>query len=167
MDLDLDTDIETLDPLGMAEHVLESDDRFTVERLDEEDLQFTFRTAWGEGAGFFSYRDELPAILFTFGLDLAAPPERRTEAAALAALINENLWLGHFDVWSDDGAIVLRHALPMVGRVDVSSGEIQALLAAALDAADRFHPAFALLIHGGYSARDAAQAALFETVGEA
>jgi hypothetical protein len=55
----------------------------------------------------------------------------------------------------------------MVGRLDVSAGEIQALLASALDAADRFHPAFMLLILGGQSPTDAACAGLFETVGEA
>jgi hypothetical protein len=168
MDLTLCDDLDVDgDPLGLAEAVLAVDDRFKVERLDELDLQFTFATFWGEGAGFFSYREELPAILFTFGLDLTAPPDRRADAAALAAMINENLWIGHFDVWSEDGAIVLRHALPMVGRSEVSPGEIQALLAAALDAADRFHPAFALLIHGGHGPIEAARAGLFETVGEA
>lgn len=41
------------------------------------------------------------------------------------------------------------------------------MLAAALDAADRFQPAFHFLIMGGMKSEDAAQAALFETVGEA
>jgi hypothetical protein len=61
----------------------------------------------------------------------------------------------------------MRHSLPMVGRAEVSEGEFQALLAAALDAADRFQPAFSLLIHGGYPPAEAAKASLFETVGEA
>jgi hypothetical protein len=41
------------------------------------------------------------------------------------------------------------------------------MLAAALDAAERFQPAFNFLILGGMQAADAAGAALFETVGEA
>jgi hypothetical protein len=169
MDLTLDDDDGAFadDPLALAEAVMQDDARFEVERIEEQDLQFSFHAPWGEAVGFFSYRSELPAILFTFGLDLAAPPEKHQDAANLCAMINENLWLGHFDVWSEDGAIVMRHSLPMVGRLEVSAGEIQALLAAALDAADRFHPAFALLIHGGYSPSDAAKASLFETVGEA
>jgi hypothetical protein len=168
MDLGLEEEfVETGEPLDLVESVVACDDRFTTERLEENDLQFSFKAPWGEAVGFFSYRDELPAILFTFGLDLAAPPERRDAAATLAALINENLWLGHLDVWSDDGAIVLRHALPMVGRSEVSPGEVHALMAAALDAAERFHPAFALLIRSGQTPLEAARAGLFETVGEA
>ncbi|MBU6406359.1 MAG: YbjN domain-containing protein [Alphaproteobacteria bacterium] len=169
MDLTLDDDdgLDADDPLALAEAVMNDDPRFEVERIEDHDLQFSFQAPWGEAVGFFSYRAELPAVLFTFGLDLAAPEHKRAEAASLCALINENLWLGHFDVWSEDGAIVMRHSLPMVGRSEVSEGEFQALLAAALDAADRFQPAFALLIHGGYAPAEAAKASLFETVGEA
>jgi hypothetical protein len=98
---------------------------------------------------------------------LQAPTSRRAEAVRLAGLINENLWLGHFDVWSDDGTIIFRHAMPMIGREEISIGEIQAMLAAALDAADRFQPAFHFLILGGLDADSASQSALFETCGEA
>jgi hypothetical protein len=41
------------------------------------------------------------------------------------------------------------------------------MLAAALDAAERFQPAFHFLILAGMPATDAAQAAMFETAGEA
>ncbi|MEJ0060216.1 MAG: YbjN domain-containing protein [Terricaulis sp.] len=168
MDLTLDDDIEeTTDPLDMVEAVIASDDRFTSEREEDGDVHFSFKCSWGQTAGYFSFRHELPALLFTLGFDLQAPKSRRSEAMKLAARINENLWLGHFDVWSDDGTIIFRHAMPMIGRDAISLGEIQAMLAAALDAADRFQPAFHFLILAGMKAEDAADAALFEVVGEA
>ena len=49
----------------------------------------------------------------------------------------------------------------------LSVGEVQAMLAAALDAAERFQPAFHFLILGDMTAEHASQAALFETCGEA
>ena len=168
MDLSLDDELEDIsDPLDTVEAVIASDDRFAAERAEDGDVHFSFKCAWGETAGYFSLREELPALLFTLGFDLQAPPSRLTEATKLAARINENLWLGHFDVWSDDGTIIFRHAMPMIGRLEISIGEVQAMLAAALDAADRFQPAFHFLILAGMAAEDAAQAALFETAGEA
>jgi hypothetical protein len=168
MDLTLDDDIEeTIDPLDMVEAVIASDDRFTAERAEDGDVHFSFKCSWGQTAGYFSFRDELPALLFTLGFDIQAPKSRRSEAMKLAARINENLWLGHFDVWSDDGTIIFRHAMPMIGRDAISLGEIQAMLAAALDAADRFQPAFHFLVLAGMKAEDAADAALFEVIGEA
>ncbi|MBL8537648.1 MAG: YbjN domain-containing protein [Hyphomonadaceae bacterium] len=168
MDLWVDDESETpTDPLETVEAVVGSDDRFAYERAEDGDVHFSFKCAWGESVGYFSYRPELPALLFTLGFDIQAPASRRTEAIRLAALVNENLWLGHFDVWSDDGTIIFRHAMPMIGRDEISVGEVQAMLAAAMDAAERFQPAFHFLIMGGMSAEAASQAALFETCGEA
>jgi hypothetical protein len=114
MDLWLDDEIETSsDPLDTVENVLGADERFQCERAQDGDVHFSFKCASGETVGYFSYRHELPALLFTLGFDLQAPPSRHTEAVKLAGLINENLWLGHFDVWSDDGTIIFRHAMPM------------------------------------------------------
>jgi hypothetical protein len=168
MDLWLDDEIETsTDPLDTVENVLGADERFQSERAQDGDVHFSFKCSTGETVGYFSYRHELPALLFTLGFDLQAPPSRHTEAVKLAGLINENLWLGHFDVWSDDGTIIFRHAMPMIGRDEISIGEVQAMLAAALDAAERFQPAFHFLILAGMTAEDAGKAALFEVCGEA
>lgn len=168
MDLFLEDEAEVAtDPMDTVEEVIASDDRFAAERAEDGDMHFSFKCSSGEMVGYFSHRLELPAVLFTLGFDLQAPTSRRSEAVRLAGLINEHLWLGHFDVWSDDGTIIFRHAMPMIGRDEISIGEIQAMLAAALDAAERFQPAFQFVILGGMSAEDAAAAALFETAGEA
>ncbi|MGE0740652.1 MAG: YbjN domain-containing protein [Hyphomonadaceae bacterium] len=168
MDLWLDDETEVAsDPMETVEGVISADERFQCERAEDGDVHFSFKCSWGESVGYFSYRHELPALLFTMGFDIQAAQSRRTEAVRLAGLINENLWLGHFDVWSDDGTIIFRHAMPMIGRDEISVGEVQAMLAAAMDAAERFQPAFHFLILGGMSADDAAQAALFEVSGEA
>lgn len=168
MDLTLDDDYSgSADPMDTVENVILSDDRFSAERAEDGDVHFTFKSAWGETAGYFSFRPELPALLFTLGFDLQAAASRRDEAIKLASQINENLWLGHFDVWADDGTIIFRHAMPMIGRDEISIGEVQAMLAAAMDAAERFQPAFHFVILGGMAAEGAAQAAFFETAGEA
>lgn len=168
MDLWIDDETETSsDPMDTVEAVISQDDRFQCERAEDGDLHFSFKCSLGETVGYFSFRHELPAMLFTLGFDIQAPVSRRAEATKLAGLINENLWLGHFDVWSDDGTIIFRHAMPMIGREDISVGEVQAMLAAALDAAERFQPSFHFLIMGNLSADDAAKAAMFEVSGEA
>ncbi len=168
MDLYLDEEVEAGDELmDVVEAVMQDDDRFACERAEDGDVQFGFKGAWCEAVGYFSWREELPAMLFTVSFGLMAEEDHRREVAHLIAKINENLWLGHFDLWADDGSIVFRHALPMIGRSEVAAGEIQSLLAAAMDAADRFYPAFGFLLNDGKTAEEAAFAALFETAGEA
>lgn len=168
MDLYLDEEVEAGDEMmDVVEAVLQDDDRFACERAEDGDVQFGFKGQWVEAVGYFSWREELPAMLFTVSFGLTAEDEKRKDAAQLIAIINENLWLGHFDIWADDGSIVFRHALPMIGRSEVAPGEVQSLLAAAMDAADRFWPAFDFLLNGGKDPEEAAFAALFETAGEA
>ncbi len=155
------------DPIDLVEAVVGADTRFVSERGDDGDLTFSARGQFCEITGYFSHREELPAILFTVSFDLRTPKTRFADAARLVALVNETLWLGHFDLWSEDGSIVFRHAMPLIGRSELAAGEIQALLAAAIDAADRFYPAFNFLIWAGKSPEEAIQVSLFETVGEA
>jgi hypothetical protein len=154
-------------PIDIAEAVLGQDGRLVTERSDDGDLSFTCTGAFCPVTGFLGWREELPAVLLTVSFDLVAPPPRMQEAAKLVALINENLWLGHFDLWSEDGSIVFRHSIPMIGRAELLPGEVQALLAASIDAADRFYPAFDYMIRFGQTAEEAIRIALFETIGEA
>jgi hypothetical protein len=155
------------DPLDLVESIIGADRRFTVERGEDGDVHFSLVRKWTEAAGNVSFRSELPALLFTVGFDMRVPQGRRADAARLAGLINENLWLGHFDVWSDDGSIIFRHSLPMNGREEVSAGEVQALLSAAHDAAHRYRSAFHYLLKTDVTPEEAATAALFEIAGQA
>lgn len=167
--MDLLPDEVTLDddPIDVVEAVISNDDRFEVERGPDGDLTFSTRGLWAEITGAFAWREELPAVLMTVSMDLVAPKEMRTEAARLTVLINEHLWLGHFDFWLDDGSIVFRQSVPMLGRGELMPHEAHVLIATALDAADRFYPAYLHLFREGGTAEDAARAAIFETIGEA
>jgi hypothetical protein len=55
----------------------------------------------------------------------------------------------------------------MLDRIAPDGGEIAAVIAAALDAADQFLPAFNFVVWAGKSAEDAVAAVIFETQGEA
>src|SRR5262245_48527791 len=168
MNLFLDEPVsQTEDPLDFVESVISGDQRFTVERGMDGDVHFSLTRKWTDAAGYVSFRSELPALLFTLGFDMRAPKGRRADAARLAGLINENLWLGHFDVWSDDGSIIFRHSLPMNGREEVSAGEVQALLSAAHDAAHRYHPAFQFLLNTDATPEEAASTAMCDIAGPA
>ncbi len=136
---------------------------------DEEDntLQCIAATRWGEMGGLFASRAEPPALHFSITLDVKPKAERRAAIAELVMMANERLWLGHFDYWADEGVLIFRHALPMLDRTEPDMGEIRALLAAGLDAVNMFVPAFNFVIWAGKTPREALEAALFETAGEA
>ena len=111
--------------------------------------------------------DEIEALHLACAFDLKVPEPRRTEVLALIALVNEQLWVGHFDMWVKDGVVMFRHALLLAGGVEVAGRQCEALLDAALDTSERYYQAFQFVVWAGKSAREALDAAMFETAGEA
>jgi len=85
----------------------------------------------------------------------------------LLGSINEQLWIGHFDVWDESGVVMFRHALLLTGGVSTSAPQCEAVLGAALDSCERYYPALQFVVWAGKSAREAMDAAMFETAGEA
>jgi hypothetical protein len=95
------------------------------------------------------------------------PPLRRAEVVELVATVNEQLWVGHFDFWDKDGLVMFRHALMLSGGLTASDAQCEAVLRAALDACERYFQAFQYVVWAGKTAREALDASLFETSGEA
>ena len=77
------------------------------------------------------------------------------------------MWVGHFDLWMQEGIVMFRHALVLTGGVEASGKQCEALLGTALDACERHFAAFQFVVWAGKSAREALDAAMFETSGEA
>jgi hypothetical protein len=63
--------------------------------------------------------------------------------------------------------VMFRHALVLAGGVSASGRQCEAVLGTALDSCERYFPAFQFAIWAGKSAREAIDAAMFDTVGEA
>lgn len=157
---------KTRDPLDVLERAcagLELD----IERVGENELHVMLPGVWRDLGLWFTWRAELATLQMGAPLDLKAPAGRVDEACRLVAMVNERLWVGHFDLWAEDHSIVYRNSaiLPDDGAVDGAQAE--ALVRAASEAVDRFYPAFNFLIWGGKSPDDALRASLFETAGSA
>ena len=138
-----------------------------MERAGDNELHVMLPSVWRDIGLWFTWRPELSTLQMGAPLDLKAPASRIDEASRLVVMVNERLWIGHFDLWADDKSIVYRNSslLPAEGGIDSVQGE--ALIRAASEAIDRFYPAFNFLVWGGKSPEEAMQASLFETAGNA
>ncbi|MEM9422538.1 MAG: YbjN domain-containing protein [Pseudomonadota bacterium] len=160
------TQVETSDPLETLELMARRADA-EAQRIDESELHVGVTTAWREVSLWFAWRMEAQVLQLGAPLEMRVPEDREAEVLRLLSIVNERLWLGHFDLWEGRKGFVYRHAvvLPEGQGVDESQGEI--LLRAVTDAIDRFYPAFNYVIWGNKTAEEALDAAVFETVGTA
>ena len=155
-----------LDPLDVIEHVL-SAENLAFDRTEDGDLAFTLAGDWKDYELWFAWRPEADCLQLCLSMDIRAKKPRRTAAYELLSLINQRVWLGHFEVWTDEGEVVFRHAMALPTGERPTLAQAASMIDAAVEAADRFYPAFDFLINGGKAPADAIAACMFETVGQA
>ncbi len=154
------------DPIETVEKVFSANE-LPHERMGAEDLSAEFSGTWSAYQMWFAYRPDLAALHFACGFDMRVPEARRRDIYPLLTLINERLWIGHFDLWTDEGQPTWRHALLLRGQGGPAEAQIEDLISLGVSECERFYPAFQHVLWAGQPPEDALTAALIETVGQA
>ncbi len=173
LQIDIDHDSDPIAPIDMLEHYFRSHE-WVFEREGDEEIVTTVKGSWSDYELRALWREDDGVLQFIAmtGISAAvgkADAETRAGLFEALALINEQLWIGHFELWSADGAILFRHAVLVDGadEASLSIGQVHALVDAAIEECERYYPVFQFVLWGGKSPRDALAAALIETEGEA
>ena len=153
-------------PLDVVERMA-SGHAWSFERDGDDEITIVSTGRWTDYQISFTWMDQIEALHIACAFDMKVPDRRQAEMQQLLSLINEQMWVGHFDLWAKDGLVMFRHALLLTGGVEAAGTQCEALLGAALDACERYFPAFQYVLWAGKSAREALDAAMFETAGEA
>ena len=122
------------------------------ERLGDEEIVASAKGAWCQYELRGLWREDDCVLQF-----LAFPDVKVTDAQAAAiyetiGLINEQLWLGHFEYWPATGIITYRHAVLLDsgnGEATFSVEQAEVMIEAAIDELDRFYPVFQFVLWGG------------------
>jgi hypothetical protein len=137
------------------------------DRYGDDEISITVSGRFTDYNLSFTWHDELESLHLACAFDLRVPERRKAEVIALIAKINEQLWLGHFDFWSEEGVVMYRHGLLLNGGAEASEAQCEALLRAASEACERYYQAFQFVVWAGRDAREALEYVAFDTVGEA
>jgi hypothetical protein len=153
-------------PVDLVEQ-LAAINNWSFERSSDGEITLSIKGLWTDYHISFQWMTELEALHLACAFDFKVPENRRSEVLKLLSIVNEQLWVGHFDLWSDEGMVMYRHALLLTGGAVASGRQCQAQLEQAVEAAERYFPAFQFVVWAGKTAREAIDAAMFETIGEA
>src|SRR3546814_11284618 len=78
------------------------------------------------------WQADVSSMFFPCHFDMKVPEARRLEVCDLLAHANERLWLGHFDLMAEEGAVMFRHTIPLRGLTGASVEQLEDLVEAAL-----------------------------------
>ena len=155
----------TSNPVDLIEQIAGGND-WACERTTDDELTLTVAGQWTDYHVSINWRGDLETLHVACAFDAKVPDNRMTEVYRLIAQINEQLWLGHFDVWIQEGLIMFRQGLMLNGAL-ATTGQCEALLRAALEACERYYQAFQFVVWAGKESRDALASTMFETEGRA
>lgn len=152
-------------PVDMVEDIATIHD-WAFERSTEDELSLSVNGTWSDYHISLNWRDDVEALHLACAIDLKVPDTRMDEIYRLMASINEQLWVGHFDLWNQEGLLLFRHGLLLNGA-EPTKTQCEALLQAALENCERYFQAFQFVIWAGKTASDALSVVMFETEGRA
>ena len=155
-------------PIDMLEHYF-GVHGWASERNGDEEIVATIDGSWTQYQLRALWREEEGVLQLVALPDLQVPDDRRAAMWETLGRINEQLWMGHFEMWSADGTLLFRHATALEADEDtgLSMAQAEIIVEAALDECERYFPVFQFVIFGGKSPTEAIAAALIDTMGEA
>jgi hypothetical protein len=152
-------------PVDLVEQVATTHD-WAIDRTNDDELTLNVAGSWTDYHVSLNWRQDLETLHIACAFEFKVPDNRQAEVYRLIAQINEQLWLGHFDLWSGEGLIMFRQGLMLNGTV-ATTLQCEALLRAALEACERYYQAFQFVVWAGKDAREALASTMFETEGQA
>jgi len=157
---------QTANPLDQMEAIAHSNE-WGFDRRSSEELSIEIPGRWCDFSLYFAWSDDISALHFSCAFDMRVPDNRRNDILHLLALINEKMWLGYFGLWEEEGLPLFRHTTLLRGTECASLAQLEDLVEIATAECDRFYPAFQFVIWGGKTAKEAVEAAMIDTIGEA
>lgn len=153
-------------PLDRVEDVL-SAHNWVFERMNDEELIVEVRGKACNYRLFFIWQEDMNALQFCAQYDMSITDSARDRMTKTLANINEDLWMGHFDLPRDTGVPSFRHTCLIRGMNDPAVGEmIEDMMDIALVQCERHYAAFDLLSKTEANDDNMISLALMETMGE-
>ena len=136
------------------------------ESVSEAEISGEIQGSWAKYQVRAVWRTEDNVLQLLCLPDIRVAKDKQRAAWELLALVNEQLWLGHFDIWSSGGVLLYRHGI-MVPDGMLSLQMAQFAVESAVAECDRFYPAFQFVLWGDKRPKEALEAALVDAAGEA
>lgn len=162
-DLLLSDDVHPIDVV----ETLASHHEWDFDRLTDDQIAMSVEGQWRTYSLTLAWsgRDETLRLICTF--EMAPPEGREDELLELLNRVNDDCWAGGFTWWSEQRLMVWRYGLILSGGQGASVAQVERMIDAAIQSAERFYPAFQLVGWGNRTPDEAHGIAIAEAWGRA
>ncbi len=153
-------------PLDNVEDVLNAHD-WTFNRINDDELVVRVAGKSCNYRLFFIWQESMSALQFCCQYDMTVCEQNFAAVREAMMDINENLWMGHFDLPRQTGTPSYRHTCLFRGVEQSAAIErLEDLMDISLALCEKHYPVFSLIADASSMDRQTLDLALMETRGE-
>ena len=157
---------DDIHPIDIVEHLAETHD-WDFDRIAEDQIAMAVEGQWRTYSITLAWNpyDETLRLICTFEME---PPANRLPALWEGLnLVNDQCWAGAFSYWQEPQLMVFKYGLMLAGGQVAEPEQIDTMIAAAVMSAERYYPAFQLMVYTDRTAQESIQVAIAEAYGRA
>lgn len=132
---------ESYNPLDTIEYLF-SQDQVSCDRRKENELVAEVLGKWDNMLIFFAFEEHMRCLHISCLLNIETVAVDRGKMFELLALLNENLWLGHFSYWSEQKMPIFKHSMILQDDEQLFMGKISKIIELAIMECERVYPIF-------------------------
>ena len=154
-------------PIDIVEDIFTAKS-YVLERRSAEEVAIEVQGKWNNMLLFFSWEENLRCLHLSCLMNIETTIEDRSKVFELMALVNEELWLGHFSYWTEQNMPVFKHAI-LLDDDDFSriESKIAQVIEIAIKECERMYPIFNVVLTKGMDPKQALYPLSMTTLGNA
>ena len=153
-------------PIDLIENIFSSKS-FELERRNSHEVAVEVQGKWSNMLLFFAWEASMQCIHISCLMDIHNNLEDRSKVFELLALINEELWVGHFSYWTEQNTPVFKHSIFMHQAEQAFEEKLSQMIDIAIKECERMYPVFKVVLTKGMEPKRALYPMMMETVGQA
>lgn len=152
-------------PIDVVENIFSSRS-FELERRSINEVVVEVQGKWNNMLLFFAWEANMQCMHLSCLMDIETKIEDRSKIFELLALVNEELWVGHFSYWTEQNIPVFKHSVILNDGEDIES-KISQIIDIAIKECERMYPIFKVVLTKGMAPKQALYPMMMTTVGQA
>ena len=153
-------------PIDIVEDIFASKS-FELERRNSNEVAVEIQGKWNNMLLFFAWEPNMQCMHLSCLMDIETKIEDRSKIFELLALVNEELWVGHFSYWTEQNVPVFKHSVLLNKNDDNFEQKISQIIDIAVKECERMYPIFKVVLTKGMDPKQALYPMMMETFGSA
>ena len=157
---------EDLHPIDLVEYIAEHHD-WEFDRIAEDQIAMAVEGQWRTYSITLAWSDYDETLRLVCSFEMEPPADRLPAVYKALNAVNDQCWAGAFTFWEEQQLMVYRYGLVLAGGQVACPDQVDTMIRAAVLSAERYYPAFQLVVWGNREPEDALQVAIAEAYGRA